>query len=95
MVRLFSEKTSRWLLPLVVVLLVLQVLTLPLMLGFTYAGRSETPDHILTYSENKLTWDSATNIDGNGVGGGGAVESKQIAPNKNEYLLTQIFLCHS
>ena len=34
MVRLFSEKTSRWLLPLVVVLLVLQVLTLPLMLGF-------------------------------------------------------------
>lgn len=67
MVRLFSEKTSRWLLPLVVVLLVLQVLTLPLMLGFTYAGRSETPDHILTYSENKLTWDSATDIDGNGV----------------------------
>ena len=67
MVRLFSEKTSRWLLPLVVILLVLQVLTLPLVLGFTYAGRSEAPDHILTYSENKLTWDSATNIGDNGV----------------------------
>jgi hypothetical protein len=62
MVRLFSEKPSRWLLPLVAILLILQLLTLPLVLGFTYAGRSEAPDHILTYTENKLTWNSATNI---------------------------------
>lgn len=65
--RLFSEKTTRWLLPAVLVLIILQALTLPMVLGLTYAGRSEAPNHILTYTQGKLTWDSATGIDENGV----------------------------
>lgn len=65
--RLFSEKVSRWLLPTVLILFILEVLTLPLVLGLTYSGRSEAPNHVLTYTQGKLTWDSATGIDQNGV----------------------------
>ena len=65
--RLFSEKVSRWLLPAVLILFILEVMTLPLVLGITYSGRSESPDHILTYTKGKLVWDSATGIDENGV----------------------------
>lgn len=67
MQRLFSEKVTRWLLPAVLILFILEVMTLPLVLGITYSGRSESPDHILTYTQGKLTWDSATGIDENGV----------------------------
>lgn len=66
MEKIFSGRISRWLLPVVLILFILQVLTLPFVLGFTYSGRSEAPDHILTYTENKLTWDDATGIGGNG-----------------------------
>ena len=67
MQKLFSEKASRWLLPAILILFILEVLTLPLVLGFTYADRNETPNHILTYTPGKLTWDSAAGIDENGA----------------------------
>ena len=67
MQRLFSEKVNRWLLPAVLILFILEVMTLPLVLGITYSGRSESPNHILTYTQGKLTWDSATGIDKNGA----------------------------
>lgn len=67
MQRLFPEKASRWLLPAVLIMLILELMTLPFVLGITYAGRGESPDHILTYTEGKLTWDSSTGIDENGV----------------------------
>ena len=67
MQKLFSEKVTRWLLPAVLILFILEVLTLPLVLGITYAGRNETPNHTLTYTPGKLAWDNATGIDGNGV----------------------------
>lgn len=65
--QLISKKVNQWLLPAVLILFILQVVTLPYVLGFTYSGRSESPDHILTYTRGKLTWDSATDIDANGV----------------------------
>jgi len=37
-----------------------------LVVGITYSGRSESPNHILTYTQGKLTWDSATGINENG-----------------------------
>lgn len=61
------QKYSRWLQPCLVALLALVLLTMPWMLGVTYSGRSESPDHILTYTEGKLTWDSATGIDETGA----------------------------
>lgn len=64
--RLFGEKTIRWMLPVMLILFILEIVTLPLVLGFTYSGRSEAPDHVLTYSAGKLTWDSATGIAPNG-----------------------------
>lgn len=67
MQKVFSEKTTRWLLPAVLILFILQMITLPVMMGVTYSGRSESPNHILTYTQGKLTWDSATGIDENGV----------------------------
>ena len=67
MQRLFSEKISRWLLPAVLILFILEVMTFPLALGITYSGRSESPNHILTYTQGKLTWDNAAGIGANGA----------------------------
>lgn len=64
---LLSEKYHRWLLPGVLILFLLLTLTLPMAVGITYSGRSESPGHILTYTKGKLTWDSGTGIDKNGV----------------------------
>ena len=62
-----SKKISQWLLPAVLVLFILEVLTLPLVLEVTYAGREDGPDHILTYTPGELLWDGATGIDEHGV----------------------------
>lgn len=64
---MISKKISQWLLPTVLILFILEVLTLPLVLEITYAGRSDGPDHVLTYTANALVWNSATGIDEHGV----------------------------
>lgn len=64
---LISKRISQWLLPAVLILFILEVLTLPLVLEVTYAGREDGPDHILTYTTGSLLWDSATGIDEYGV----------------------------
>ena len=61
MTKLFSEKVFRWLLPVVLILFVMEAAILPLVVHFTYSDRSETPNHILTYTPG------ATGIDSNGV----------------------------
>lgn len=63
----FLSKQRSWLLPTVLILFILEVITFPFVLGFTWAGRSETPERVLTYTKGKLTWDSAANINENGV----------------------------
>ena len=65
--RTFIQKVNPWLLPTVLILFILQVITLPFVAVFTYAGRSDSPEHILTYKVGSLKWDSSTNIDKNGV----------------------------
>lgn len=61
------EKNRSWLMPIFLILFIAEVLTLPLVLDITYAGRSDAPDHVLTYTKNKLTWNTATDIDKRGV----------------------------
>lgn len=56
-------RKRHWLLPLMLILFLLEVILFPFAAGLTYAGRSESPDHILTYTAGRLTWDSATDID--------------------------------
>lgn len=63
----FLHNQKQWLLPATLILFILEIFTLPFVVGMTYSGRSEVPNHVLTYTENKLTWDSATGIDSNGV----------------------------
>lgn len=63
----FLNKQRHWLLPAVLILFILEVIALPFALGFTWAGRSETPERVLTYTPGKLTWDSAAGIDENGA----------------------------
>lgn len=58
---------SEWLLPGVLILFLLEVLLFPLATGVTYSGRSESPDHVLTYTTGNLSWDSATGIASNGA----------------------------
>ena len=101
MQRVFSDKVTRWLLPTVLILFILEVLTLPLVLGITYSGRSESPDHVLTYTQGKLTWDSVTGIDKNGAaelnlfdaeypGVEAEDESKVIAPGTEGYSIVRL-----
>lgn len=56
-------RTYPWLLPAVLILFLTQVVLFPFAMGFTYAGRSESPHHVLTYTTGSLTWDSATGVD--------------------------------
>ena len=59
------EKTNR--LEVVLTLLLIQLILLPAALGVTYASSSTRPEHILTYTTGRLTWDSATETDGQGA----------------------------
>ena len=52
------EKTDR--LEVVLTLLLIQLILLPAALGVTYASSGTRPEHILTYTTGRLTWDSAT-----------------------------------
>lgn len=63
-----TEKLQKWLLPTVLSLFILQVILLPVVLGVTYATRSQRPEHILTYTTGKLKWDSNTAVTANGSG---------------------------
>ncbi len=56
------QKLDRWLLPVITILFILQLALLPLAADFTYAGHSETPDHVLTYSKGQLSWDPSVTV---------------------------------
>lgn len=58
------SKRKGGLLPAVLVLFLLVVFLFPFAARLTYAGDSQGPDHILTYTTGSLTWDSATELDG-------------------------------
>lgn len=58
-----SNKAKGWLLPAVLILFLLEIIFLPFATRLTYAGRSESPDHVLIYTPNKLTWNNTTNVD--------------------------------
>ncbi|MBO4562712.1 MAG: hypothetical protein J5772_03785 [Clostridia bacterium] len=62
-----EKRKNRWLLPTVLILFILEVITLPLILMLTYAGRAESPDHLLTFADEKLTWDANTPVQDNGI----------------------------
>ena len=62
MFKAFFEKVTRWMLPAVLILFILEVLTFPLVLSFTYSDRSQASSHVLTYTPGKLVWDSGTGI---------------------------------
>lgn len=67
MKRVFAQYKN-WLLPAVLILFILQAVTFPFALGQSWAGRSETPDHLLTFNmRGRLVWDSETVVDDNGV----------------------------
>lgn len=61
------EKCRPWLLPAVLILFILQMVMLPYAAGYTYAGRSDAPDHILNYYINSLRWATDTDINEDGV----------------------------
>ena len=62
-----SKKRKNWLLPTTLILFILSVITLSLMAVVTYAWRSEDPTHLLTFENEKLTWDENTEVGENGV----------------------------
>ena len=61
----FARTTSR--LEAVLALLLAQLLLLPAALGMTYASGGTRPEHVLTYTTGRLTWDSATATDPQGA----------------------------
>ena len=56
------EKLREWMFPAILILFILQVILLPVMIGLTYATRSERPEHILTYTTGRLVWDKDTSV---------------------------------
>lgn len=58
-----TNKIKGWLLPVALILFLLEIILLPFATQLTYAGRSESPDHVLTYTTNKLTWGSDTDVE--------------------------------
>lgn len=58
----FLNKQRAWMLPAVLILFILEVITFPFVIHFTWADRSENPKHILTYTQGKLTWNNAESI---------------------------------
>lgn len=62
-----TVKLREWLFPAILVLFILQVILLPVMIGLTYATRSERPEHILTYKKaGSLVWDKDTVVRSDG-----------------------------
>lgn len=61
-----SKKRRGWLLPVTLILFILSLTTLSLMALVTYAWRSEEPTHLLTFENERLTWDENTEVDENG-----------------------------
>lgn len=51
----------------VLALILIQLILFPAALGVTYASTSTSPEHILTYTTGRLTWDSATETDAQGA----------------------------
>ena len=51
----------------VLALILIQLILFPAALGVTYASSSTRPEHILTYTTGRLTWDSATETDAQGA----------------------------
>ena len=62
-----AKRSNRWLLPTILILFILEVITLPLVVLLTYAGRAEAPQHVITFANKQLTWDDNTTVDENGV----------------------------
>ena len=48
-------------------LFIMQVLLLPAVIGATYATKSVKPEHIITYTPGKLSWDENTETDSSGA----------------------------
>lgn len=63
----FVKKRINWILPAVLILFLLEILMLPVVIYFTYAGSSDSPNHILHYSDNRLLWEKVKGIDDKGV----------------------------
>ena len=57
-----TNRIKGWLLPAALILFLLEIILFPFATQLTYAGRNESPDHVLTYTNDKLTWDSSTGV---------------------------------
>lgn len=61
------QNCINWLLPVFLILFIAEVIAFPVAIGITYAGRSENPDHTLTYKPGSLTWSNVKGIDAHGT----------------------------
>ena len=57
-----TVKRREWIFSAILILFIVQVVLLPVMIGLTYATRSERPEHILTYTTGSLIWDKDTAV---------------------------------
>ena len=61
-----TKKIRKWLFPALLALFILEILLLPMMVTLTYPTRSVNPEHILTYTPNRLMWDGNTEVRSDG-----------------------------
>ena len=61
------RKTEGRIFVIVLILFLLEIITFPIVVYFTYADRSESPCHTITYEDHKLSWDKSTSVDAEGT----------------------------
>lgn len=60
------KKIQPWLIPVVFILFILELATFPFVVSITDIASDTTPDRLLTFHADKLTWDSGAGIGDNG-----------------------------
>ncbi|MBP0990456.1 MAG: hypothetical protein J5874_04700 [Oscillospiraceae bacterium] len=61
-----KKSKTGWIFTVMLILFICEIITLPLTYFFTYAGKNEAPDHVLTFDGRNLVWSTTENILPNG-----------------------------
>lgn len=64
---MIKDKSISWLLPIILILFISAIMTLPIVFWNTFASKNTDPTHIVTYENYRLNWDNTTEVDNNGV----------------------------
>ena len=74
----FLESKRKWLTVSVLFLLILEIMTFPYVVGSSFADRSDSPEHTLSYTPGSLKWSSAKGVNDSGAAIFGIFDTKYM-----------------